>query len=267
MYLYGTVKAAEKPIGVVLLVHGYAEHSGRYRELIEELNQHDLTVVTYDHASHGLSEGPRAQVDVNDLLRQHYRVRKQVREMFPNLPLFLLGHSMGGLITAASVLTQPDDIAGVVLSGPALGLRPSLPIPVTEALYQLGKWLPSLPMSPFDEDGISYDRANVQDYLDDPLNYVGSVPLLTGSSMANLGLRLRDKFAKWTPDALVLQGADDDIVDIQIVRKFAAEAGTAHDVRPVIDYVEIPDSRHELYREAQGPVFNTLTAQWIQQRC
>lgn len=267
MYIHGTVNRPDNPIGTILIAHGYAEHSGRYQRLTEVLVQHNFVVYRYDHPGHGLSDGTRATVDVNNLVREHYRIRQQIRQLEADLPLFLLGHSMGGLITAASTLAQPDDIAGVVLSGPALGLSPSSPIPIADALYEAGKLIPRLPVKGFDADVISRDHTVVENYLNDPLNYIGSVPLLTGASMSALGHRVQERMREWTPDVLFLQGAEDNLVDINVAREFSRQAGTNRPVRPSVDYIEIPVAQHEVFNEPEGPVFMTLAAQWLKERC
>ncbi|OKL48274.1 hypothetical protein BSR29_01700 [Boudabousia liubingyangii] len=263
MALHGRIDKAPNEAAIVLIAHGYAEHLGRYDELVKHLNRAGLTCYRYDHEGHGKSEGKRARVDVNDLVRQHYRVRQQIRAAHPSTPLFLLGHSMGGLITAASAVGRPDDIAGVILSSPALGTNPSLSGPVSDALYEVSKFVPSIPVAPFKVEGISRTQKVVDSYLEDPLNYVGPVQMLTGASMMALGHRVMELAPRWTPDTLILQGDRDDVVSVSATREFASKAGTEVEFPPTIDYVEVPEAYHEIFNEPEGPVMMTLVAQWI----
>ncbi|AOZ72204.1 hypothetical protein BK816_01935 [Boudabousia tangfeifanii] len=266
MYLHGVYTPAKQPKAIALITHGYAEHADRYTPLVKMLTRHHISTYRYDHFGHGKSTGPRAQVNVNDLVRQHYRVRQQIQEQH-QLPLFLIGHSMGGLITAASTLAKPDGVAGVVLTGPALGINPSLPGPVADALYEAGKLLPKIPASPFDPSGLSFDPKVVEHYKHDPLNYVGPVPLLTGSSMAALGKRVVERAPHWSPDTLIIVGESDEIVDQKAIHEFQQSAGKAQPAQPNVDLMTIPAAKHEVLNEAEGPVLMALIAEWISQRC
>ena len=120
----------ETPFGTVLLSHGYAEHSGRYAHLRSALTRAGYDVAYYDHAGHGTSEGPRARVDVGTLIRDFGDARRATLAHARTPDLFLFGHSMGGLIAAASTILDPTRLRGTILSAPAL--RP-LPCPRTPA--------------------------------------------------------------------------------------------------------------------------------------
>ena len=97
----------EAPLGTVLLAHGYAEHSGRYAHLRSALTRAGYDVAYYDHAGHGTSEGPRARVDVGALIRDFGDARRAALAHARTPDLFLFGHSMGGLIAAASTILDP----------------------------------------------------------------------------------------------------------------------------------------------------------------
>ena len=97
----------ETPLGTVLLSHGYAEHSGRYVHLRSALTRAGYDVAFYDHAGHGTSEGPRARVDVGTLIRDFGDARRATLAHARTPDLFLFGHSMGGIIAAASTILDP----------------------------------------------------------------------------------------------------------------------------------------------------------------
>ena len=122
--------AQEAPLGTVLLAHGYAEHCGRYAHLRSALTRAGYDVAYYDHAGHGTSEGPRARVDVGALIRDFGDARRAALAHARTPDLFLFGHSMGGIIAAASTILDPTRLRGTVLSAPALRpLPPRLPRP------------------------------------------------------------------------------------------------------------------------------------------
>ena len=125
-----------------MLVHGYGEHIGRYDHVAQALVERGAVVVGPDHAGHGESEGERVLIDdfetvVDDL----HAVVERTREQHPGLPVVMVAHSMGGLIATRYAQRHREDLAGLVLSGPAIGLGP-----VIEG------WLaaPELPSDPID---------------------------------------------------------------------------------------------------------------------
>jgi alpha-beta hydrolase superfamily lysophospholipase len=110
------------------VVHGYAEHLGRYQETMERLCHAGYAAHAFDYRGHGRSEGVRAHVDdfahyLSDLdaLVEHARQKAGAQQ-----PLFVLGHSLGGLIVARGLMGKSEGLAGAVLSSPFmdLGFRP-----------------------------------------------------------------------------------------------------------------------------------------------
>src|SRR3712207_390813 len=115
---------ADDPKRLVVLVHGYGEHIGRYEHVAEALVARSCAVVGPDHVGHGRSEGERAVVEdfepvVDDL-------RAVVQDARGDLPVVMVGHSMGGLIATRYAQRHREDLAGLVLSGPDVGLSPVL---------------------------------------------------------------------------------------------------------------------------------------------
>ena len=123
----------QAPQAGVVLVHGYAEHSGRYDHVAAFLNDRGYAVYAYDLRGHGRSEGRRAFVDtfvryLNDLGVFLQRVRRRLQDV----PLFLMGHSMGGTVCARFYLERRPELAGLVLSSPLLrpgADAPEVPLP------------------------------------------------------------------------------------------------------------------------------------------
>ncbi len=106
--------------GAVLLVHGLGEHSGRYQHLAEMFNARGLAVLAPDHLGHGESPGHRVFVQhFDDYLLGARELRAVIAQQYPQVPCFILGHSMGGLITGRLLLEDQDQYQGALLSGPA----------------------------------------------------------------------------------------------------------------------------------------------------
>src|SRR5919206_2010216 len=153
---------ADDPKRLVVLVHGYGEHIGRYEHVAEALAARGSTVVGPDHVGHGRSAGERALVEsfepvVDDL---HAVVQAERGD----LPVVMVGHSMGGLIAIRYAQRHREDLAGLVLSGPAVGLSP-----VIEG------WLaaPEPPSDPIDVAVLSRDPAVGEAYAADPPGWHG----------------------------------------------------------------------------------------------
>ena len=106
---------------VLLVVHGLAEHSGRYGNLVNHFVPRGYAVYGFDQAGHGKSEGARAYVErFQDFLDALHIFLGRVRDWQPETPIFLVGHSLGGLISAAYLIDHPDEPAGAVLSAPSV---------------------------------------------------------------------------------------------------------------------------------------------------
>src|SRR5919206_2521690 len=135
---------ADDPKRLVVLVHGYGEHIGRYAHVAEALAARGSTVVGPDHVGHGRSAGERVLVEsfepiVDDL---HAVVQAEPGD----LSVVMVGHSMGGLIAICYAQRHREDLAGLVLSGPAVGLGPVMQ-----------QWLaaPEPPSDPLDATALS----------------------------------------------------------------------------------------------------------------
>jgi alpha-beta hydrolase superfamily lysophospholipase len=118
------------PVGVVVLSHGYAEHSGRYAHVARRLTDAGYAVYVLDHRGHGRSDGARAILSRFEHVRADLReLVRRAREAHPDLPTVLLGHSLGGLIALDYVVADyGDELAGLVLSGAAVAPAEANPV-------------------------------------------------------------------------------------------------------------------------------------------
>jgi alpha-beta hydrolase superfamily lysophospholipase len=108
---------------VALLAHGYGEHIGRYDHVAAALLRHGAAAVYGpDHMGHGKSAGERVLVeDYEEIITDLHTVERDARAAHPDLPVVLIGHSMGGLIAARYAQRYGSGLAALVLSGPVLG--------------------------------------------------------------------------------------------------------------------------------------------------
>ncbi len=116
-----------RPRGIAVLLHSLGEHGGRYEAAAEKLSSAGYAVYRFDFRGHGRSDGPRGDVQsFQDYLSDVDTVVEHARKAFPALPLFLIGHSMGGLVAAAYAAEHPGKVDGEVTAGAAVRLMPAL---------------------------------------------------------------------------------------------------------------------------------------------
>ncbi len=160
------------PVGGVLISHGLGEHSGRYTNLLEELDGCGINFYALDHRGHGKSGGIRGHVDffsnyTNDM-KQY--VDSVVKAENKQKPLIMLGHSMGGLIAMQYAFNYPADLDYLILS--AAALIPSVKVPAYKVFLGklLSRFFPRITLNnELDPRNLSTDQAVVKDYIDDPL--------------------------------------------------------------------------------------------------
>ncbi|MEM8561931.1 MAG: lysophospholipase [Pseudomonadota bacterium] len=160
----------EKPKAVLLIVHGAGEHSGRYQYMATYFTDLGFAVAALDHPGHGKSAGEYGHINsLNDLVETVSKFHDQLIRDFTDIPFFIIGHSMGGLVTSLYLLKRQHDFAGCVLSGPAIrseiepGFMQFLTIRFLSALAPRTKVLQ------LDARGVSRDPKVVAEYEADPL--------------------------------------------------------------------------------------------------
>ena len=171
---------SESPERVLVVAHGFAEHSGRYEPFGRWFAESGCAVHGYDHQGHGRSTGPRNYVaSFADYLDDRGAFLDVVVHEHPGLEVVLVGHSMGGLITAGFARERKPDVLGVVLSGPALALGQALSGPSLWFVKLLRHVAPRfLANAGLPVDGLSRDSEVQRLYEEDPLVDTRMTPAL-----------------------------------------------------------------------------------------
>jgi len=216
---------------VIVVVHGLAEHMGRYRETAEYLANRGYAVVAADLRGHGRSadghHAGRVHVDqFSDYFHDVDAVVQLARKEHGDLPLFLLGHSMGGLIALSYVLEKPAGLAGAIISSPALGTHPDSRPPLLLKLMVkvLSRLAPRLLIkSNLDTSTISRDPAVVSAYVADPL-VSNKVSARWYESMMKAMDHAFDRAASLRVPLLLMQSGADRLVDPAATARWAAAA-------------------------------------------
>lgn len=195
---------------IVLLIHGYAEHSGRYQHVAQTFIGEGAAVYAYDQRGYGRSDGRRAYVDYfEQYLADLDQFRSYVRARTPDVPVFVFGHSMGGLVTVLYSLTHTPDFSGLLLSSPALEVNPDLAPWLRRISRWLGWYFPSLPTVRSPQASISRDPAVVEEANSDPLNYHGRTRARTGAELLRAGEEARSRLHEIDTAFIVIHGTAD----------------------------------------------------------
>ncbi len=242
---------------IIILVHGYGEHSGRYEHTASDLARAGFEVHAYDQQGHGRSGGTRCHVRrFEHLLDDLEGFVAAVRAERPALPIVVVGHSMGGLLVAAYASQRNPRVAGVVTSAAALAMPEDLSRARVIAVRGL-KWLaPRLSLaSKLDPTALSRDPEVVRAYLEDPL-----VQRKITASLASemLSAMKRTEAAAVGVPMLLLHGEDDRICPVAGSRSFFEQLTVTQ--RGLHTY---PGLRHEIFNEPERAAVLGDLVGWI----
>ncbi len=203
-----------KSKATVLISHGYAEHSGRYEYAARYLTEKDYAVYAIDHYGHGQSDGIRADVPYFEIFTTDLYKLFTIAKKKEQNDIFLLGHSLGGAISAHLAIKYPDSLKGLIFSGAAIRVTADVSPFVKAVSSLIAALFPALPVVEFDVKGLSRDPEVVKNYLEDPLNYTGKVRARMGREMLRAEtLTSSEALTKIKTPALILHGGDDRVVN------------------------------------------------------
>jgi alpha-beta hydrolase superfamily lysophospholipase len=203
-----------KPKAVLLVAHGLAEHSGRYKNLVDYFVPKGYAVYALDHRGHGKSEGTRSYVDnFNDYLTDLKTFFDMVRKENKNAKIFLFGHSLGGTIVTAYAIEHQKELAGLIVSGASLVASTSVSPALLAMAGIISALLPKMGVTLLDASGISRDKSVVDAYVNDPLVFRGKVPARTGAELARMWKQLPEQMPKIKLPVLIMHGFADQLAD------------------------------------------------------
>lgn len=254
---------AEAPRALLLLSHGHGEHGGRYAELARHLAERGITVHAIDHRGHGRSGGTRGHVDrFGDYVRDLEAWRRAVTaNLSAATPVFLLGHSLGGLIAIRHLQSHPQaGFRGAVLSAPLLGIAVRAPRWKVAIAGILSRLLPRLPFSnELDPSMLSSDPEYEAAFRADRLLH----PRITPRLYTEIEGAMDAAFAR--PDSigvplLVLAPTGDRVVAPEAVARFAAACPGDVRVRRYEGF------QHEALNEAERHRVMDDVTEWLEER-
>ena len=198
------------PRGIVAIVHGVKSHSGYYQWAGEQLVARGLAVFALDLHGRGKSEGERFYLEkIEDYLEDVDTLLGVARSRLPNLPLFLLGHSAGGVISSVYTLEHQAELTGFICESFAFEVyAPDLALTIVKGLSHIA---PHLHVLNLKTEDFSRDPVAVQAMLDDPLIAGEVQPSSTVAELVRADERLRREFPLITLPVLILHGTADKV--------------------------------------------------------
>jgi len=236
-----------EPRHTLALVHGYAEHSGRYEGFGSWFAARGFAVHAYDHRGHGRSQGRRCHVGAfREYLDDLDGFLEIVRQEHPQIPITLVGHSMGGLVTLAYLVDRRPQVHSAVTSGAGLALGRGISRLRVGAARILRRLLPHLSLgSGLDPNGLSRDPAVVKGYLEDPL-VSRSMTTSLAAELLSAVPETAARAAEVSVPLLMLHGDEDPLCPADGSRAFFDEVAVA-----ASDLRLYPRLRHEIFNEPE----------------
>ena len=223
----------QNPVAVLLVAHGFAEHSGRYLNLVNYFVPKGYAVYALDHRGHGRSDGERVRIDkFTDYLKDLKTFFDLVRRENPEEKIFLVGHSMGAAISTAYVVRQQHELAGLILSGGGI-VTPDMPPPPPRPV---GK--------PLDTAFISRDPAVIAAYENDPLVFRGPIP--EGSAITETRNQMPELVPQIKLPILIMAGNDPLVTDGLRSKALYERVGSKDKTLRLYHHL-----RHEIFNEPE----------------
>jgi alpha-beta hydrolase superfamily lysophospholipase len=244
--------AATSVRAAIVLVHGIHDHPGRYAALAQALVAKGIAVYAYDQRGHGASGGARQRMDsAAQLVGDAERVLAEAVLRNPGVPLFLYGHSMGGLVAAhvAAADSAKPRLAGVVLSSAALALPASASGGALAVVGTLSRLAPGLPLEAVDEAQVVREGAARAELARDPAILRDKVPARTIDTILDGVVALQPLMPGISVPLLILHGGADVVTPPEGSRTLAQRAGSKDKKLVIYD-----PALHSLLHEPEGPM-------------
>lgn len=252
---------APAPRAGVAIVHGLGEHSGRYDHVGRFLAARGFSAWAGDCRGHGMSPGPRVHVD-------DFSAYADDAGAFLDLagaerPLFLIGHSQGGLVALLRALRHPEGLTAVVVSSPYLAGHPAaapsaVRLAAVSVLFRVAPG--HVIASGLDTGVLSHDPVVEERYVADSL-VSGKVSAAWFRAARRAQDEVNEGAARFAVPALVMASGDDRLVDPAAIRGWASRAP-----RERTTFVEWPGMYHEMFNEVGNEQVLGRVAEWLEAR-
>jgi acylglycerol lipase len=249
----GDVKA------VLFVVHGLGEHCGRYMNHVNYFVPLGYAIYGLDFIGHGKSDGEREVIDrLSDYTDTMTLYHQMVKGWQSGKPIFVLGHSMGGLITSYYLLDHQADFKGAIISAPLTKVGKDI-TPFTIAMGKiLSRIAPKAGLLSLDATGVSRDPEVVKAYVNDPLVFHGKTPARLAAEMLKAMIRVTAETEMITLPFIIVQGSADKLVDPAGAQEFYDKAGSKDKTLKVYQGLY-----HEVHNEPEREVMFKDVETWL----
>ena len=260
IYWQGWVPAGDVA-GVVVFAHGLAEHGGRYAHVATRLAAEGYASYVADHRGHGKSDGVKGNLDrMSTVVTDLETMIRSAGQRHPGVPLFLYGHSMGGLVALVYATGgNPAELRGLVLTSSALDFADTPRIQRLAARV-LSAVAPNAGTITLDATTLSHDPDVVRDYDTDPLNYRGKIRVRTAAEMVSSAGAVTGKLGTLTLPLLVMHGTADGLTKPSGSKLIAERAGSSDVTLKLYD-----GWYHELHNEPEKETAFGDIVRWLKE--
>ncbi len=262
--LFGRVWQSEEkqPKGIVHLIHGLGEHSGRYDHVAKALTKAGYHMAGFDLRGHGLSEGKRGHTPGFDYFLEDISVfLNETKKLFgESLPSYIYGHSLGGLIVINYGMRFPNNLAGVIATDPALKLSFSPPPVMLFIAKIMANLIPTYSSkNTLDVNALARDAAVVKAYQDDVLVH-DQISARLVVDMIHTGEDMLAHAEDWSLPLLLMHGSGDRITSSDASKAFAEKAG------PEVTFVPWEGYYHEIHNDIGKEKVIEKMISWLDDR-
>lgn len=257
---YRVIKPKAVPKAAVILVHGFGDHSGGLQNLSTSLAKNNYIVYAFDVRGHGKSSGKRGYIqNWSEFTGDLHEFRELVLQEHPLLPLFIVGHSMGGVITLDYALDYREGISGVIAISPAISYQAT---PLERfGITVLGKLKPDFRFTKKGNFQVKSKDPSLQaKHNPDGLRHNTITPAL-GRGLLKAVTRVVNSAQAIEVPLLLQYGLDDKITPPKKLRDFFNEVASADK-----QFVEYPFVKHRPFDEAGREVFFRDLVYWLDQQ-
>lgn len=253
---------SDEPKAVLILVHGLAEHSNRYVGIANYFTEQGYAVYALDHEGHGHSQGLRGYINsFDDFLTTLDQYLNNIANQHPGKKLFLVGHSMGGVISSAYLLEHQQKLAGCILSGAALATGDVISPLQKVVLNTLSKVLPKLPALQLEANDVCHDPAVVEAYKNDPHVFTGKIRVRLITEILRTADRVLKNAADISLPMLILHGGDDKMASPSGSEKLYAGISSSDKTLKIY-----PGLYHEIFLEPEKLEIYATIYTWLEQK-
>ncbi|MCX6330347.1 MAG: lysophospholipase [Bacteroidia bacterium] len=255
--LRGLIRKPEKSNAVIIMVHGHGEHIQRYNHWAELFYEKNIGFTGVDLPGHGRSDGKRGHIQKGSLFDEMLDILiNECKKTFPDLPVFVYGHSLGGAIILAYLLRRNPKIAGAIITSPTLRLA----FEPSKAKLKLAAIMKNILPGLIQQSGLpveylSHDKEIVEKYINDPLVH-GKISVNLFHTLMNLANYSLSHASELKTPVLLIHGDNDKICSPAGSIEFAGKTQMAE--------LKIwPGGYHELHNEPfKNDVFKFIL-NWI----